>query len=558
MSTRTGVMSSLAAMVVLGAAVSLTPLPAAAGKGESGRDHATVLMKPELHHANPLRGVDTRGPSSSHRNVSPNVGGQPSRVVADSQIVRDANAPGTAAPVQQTAFYGMNQLRSGSLGSGFPPDITLASSSNTVLQAVNRRVQLRTLTGGILDTQNLDIFFKGTTTNTMFDPKVYFDRNSSRQRYYVVALDGQTPSFSRLHIAISRSATPTSFNTSSWCKYSFDARTPVSNNPVTWADYPGLGMGTRALVVTTNQFDSNNDFQYSAVWGFDKLVANNNSTSCPSLSNWRWRASPSVGDRSAFTLQPVQQYTNVSSTTQAPNPAYMVSSYSGSSLTYRVWRITNIGTGTPTLSVVALSGSYAYSIPPKSPGGRHPTSGNPTLIDTGDTRVLQAASLSNRIYLSHTTGCQFTSGTALEACARYVRIDAGISSTGAMTATIVQQSILGGGNGWYYSFPGVAVNSGGAVATAFNVGSTAGYPGSAYATKAYANSAFSGSSWLTQGTCYPNATFSSLRGYNRAGDYTGAQTSTDFSTFWLSAERAVALAGVGCGWQTRIARIQHG
>jgi hypothetical protein len=315
-------------------------------------------------------------------------------------------------------------------------------------------------------------------------------------------------------------------------------------------------MGSRAIVLTTNQFNSSNSFQYAAVWAFDKLVANNNTTSCPSLPNWRWRASSTTTDLNAFTLQPVQHYTNPSSTSHAPNPAYLVSTRAGTSNTYRIWRITNVGTGVPLLSNVTRTGSFNYSIPPKSPGGRNST-GGATLIDTGDTRVLQAAGLGNRIYLSHTTGCQFTAFTALEACARYVRIDHTISSTGALGASIIQQANLGGGNGWYYSYPGVAVNNSGSVATAFNVGSTSGFPGSAYATKAFGSASFAGSFWLTQGTCFPNATYQASRGYNRSGDYTGAQTATDAQTFWVSAERAVSISGVGCGWQTRIARLQH-
>lgn len=92
-------------------------------------------------------------------------------------------------------------------------------------------------------TMTLDGFFKGVDGLRLFDPKVYYDRNSARPRHYIVALEGGSSAFSRLHIAVSRSTDPSTLAPGSWCRYSFDARVPVAGSAATWADYPGLGMG---------------------------------------------------------------------------------------------------------------------------------------------------------------------------------------------------------------------------------------------------------------------------------------------------------------------------
>ena len=254
-------------------------------------------------------------------------------------------------------------------------------------------------------------------------------------------------------------------------------------------------------------------------------------------------------------MQPVQHYTNPSSFTGISAPNYLVNSFAGTGTLYRVWRVYNLASGSPFLQVANLFGSYTYSGPPLSPGGRNPATGAATGIDSGDTRTLQAAGLGNRLYATHSTACQFTAGTALESCARYVAIDVGATASGGIAAAIRQQTTNGGGDGFYYHHPSVAVNNAGAVGSSFNVNSVTGFSSSAYATKAFTENDFPAEFYLAQGTCPASATYQDTRGSNRSGDYNGAQTSQDGTTFWLAAERSVSIANVGCGWQTQVARI---
>jgi len=449
----------------------------------------------------------------------------------------------------------MSQLPTTSPGWGYPPDTSLAAGGTRVIQVVNRRIKMTTANGGTASTRTLDAFFKGTSSNTMYDPKVFYDRNATNRRYYVVALDGTNTAFSRLHLAVSRSTDPTTLAPTSWCRYFFDARVPVAGRAATWADYPSIGAGPNGLLITTNQFSDASAFQYNAIWAFNKNLVANNAAACPSIQRYNWAASSALADLSAFTVQPVQHYTNPSSFTGISSPNYLVNSYAGTGSLYRVWRVYNIASGSPFLQVANLYGSYTYAGPPLSPGGRNPSTGAATGIDSGDTRTLQAAGRGNRLYATHSTSCQFTAGTALESCARYVAIDVGATQSGAIAASIRQQTTNGGGDGYYYHHPSLAVNNAGAVGSSFNVNSVTGFSSSAYATKAFAENDFPAEYYLAQGTCPASATYQSTRDHNRSGDYNGAQTSQDGTTFWLAAERSVSIANVGCGWQTQVARI---
>ena len=529
-----------------------------------------TLAPPTVSVDEPVRGPAADGPRSAPRGGAPGSarqGGPASAQLFDDQVLSDASrlpetppaqAARTAAlaPVIGTSFVGTTQLTSTAAGWGYPPDTSLAAGGTHVIQVVNRRIRMTSSTGGSGITRTLDAFFKeSTTTNTMFDPKVFYDRNATNRRFYVIALDGGSTAGSRLHLAVSRSTDPTALTSSSWCRYSFDARVPVAGRATTWADYPSIGTGPNGLLITTNQFSDAGAFQYNAIWAFNKTLVNANATGCPSIRRYNWAASSSTADSSAFTVQPVQHYTNPSSFTGVSSPNYLVSSYSGTGTLYRVWRVYNLASGSPLLQVANLYGSYTYSTPPLSPGGRNPDTGAATKIDSGDTRVLQAAAIGNRLYATHSTACQFTAGTALEACARYVAIDVGATTSGGIAAAIRQQTTNGGGNGYFYHHPSVAVNNAGAVASSFNVNSVSGYSSSAYATKSYTENDFPAEYYLAQGNCFASATYQAKRGYNRSGDYNGAQTSQDGTTFWLAAERSVAITGVGCGWQTQVARV---
>lgn len=450
-----------------------------------------------------------------------------------------------------TSFVGLD--RPGAANNGFvffPPDTIVAKSFTRVLEATNSAVRLFTTTGTVIGTSNLNAFFGVSTTNgRLFDPKVYFDRNAANRRFYVVALQkaGTTDAsgVSRIWLAISRSSDPASLAAANWCRYNINGKRNAGTSLSSWADYPGLGIGADALVISVNQFTfTGNSFTFAIVRAYRKLVAANNATSCPTIPGFVFQpAGSTVGSGSVFTLQPVQHYVSPSSFTGTTNPAYLLSTIWGTNNAYRVWQVRNVG-GTPTLRVVNVTGSFNYGVQPNAP-----QKGSAVLLDTGDNRMTQAAGRSNLLSGVHGTLCNIGGG-ATESCVRVVRIIVGQNSSGALTAVLNQQRTFGGGAGVFYYWPGIAVNIVNQTAIAFHRSSSTSYLSSWWTMKDSASTLFESASPFTTGTCAQSS--------NRTGDYIGAQTDpSGVRSFWLAGERATTIAG-SCQWQTQIIKVVPG
>ncbi|HEV8714582.1 MAG TPA: hypothetical protein VGX03_17355 [Candidatus Binatia bacterium] len=454
--------------------------------------------------------------------------------------------PKPSAPRVALSFVGLDRPSAANNGNEFfPPDTIVAKSNTRVLEAVNSALRLFTTTGGVLQTRDLNTFFGASLSNGfVFDPKVYFDRSAANRRFYVVALQSDFLSVSRIWLALSRSPDPASLNAANWCRYNIDGRRNVGTGDASFADYPGLGVGADALVISTNQFRFFEEtFTFTIVRAFNKLVAANNASSCPTIPSFIFQPSNTVGDVTTFTLQPVQHYTSPSSFRGTTNPAYLLSTHYGSSAIYRVWQVRNVGGSSPTLCIKNVSGSFTYGLQPDAP-----QKNSSLLLDTGDNRVTQAAGVSNALSGVHGTLCQL-GRDANESCVRVVRIIVGQSESGALTARISQQTTFGGGNGVFYFRPGIAVNAREQTAVDFHRSSSSTFLSSVWAVKNHLETArFVSPSALTTGTCPQERS-------NRTGDYIGAQTDpANFTSFWLAGERATTIAGE-CQWQTQIIKV---
>lgn len=449
--------------------------------------------------------------------------------------------PARQAPRVATSFVGLDRPSAANHGSVFfPPDTIVAKSNTRVLEAANSAVRLFTTTGGVLQTKDLNTFFSAATGNgLLFDPKVYFDRNATNRRFYIIALQTDFLSTSRIWLAVSRSSDPANLNASNWCRYNIDGRRNAGTGNASFADYPGLGAGADSLVISTNQFRFADDtFTFSIVRAIRKNLLANNAASCPAIQSAVFQASTQVGDLRTFTLQPVQHYTSPSSFSGTTNPAYLVNTLFGSSTTYRVWQVRNVMGSSPTLRVRNVNGSFTYGVQPDAP-----QSGSDLLLATGDNRVTQAAGLGNALWPAHGTLCNVGGGEN-ESCVRTVRILVGQSSSGALTATLSQQTTVGG-TGWYLFWPGIAVNVTEQTAIVYQRSSAASFLSARWRLKNLCSASFGAAMDLTSGTCPQEVS-------ERTGDYTGAQTDpVNFSSFWLAGERATLIAGE-CQWQTRI------
>jgi hypothetical protein len=472
---------------------------------------------------------------------------------ADSLVGSPGIPPRDALPASSasTSFWGMAEVPPGSYSWGVPPDTSLARGPNRVIELVNRRARLSNSAGSVYATRDLNSFFgavdgSGNPSGSgLFDPKVFYDRNSTYPRFYAIALQGNdnyTLHLSRIYLAVSRSTGPSSLTTG-WCRYYLSTRRALGSATDTWADYPGLGIGRDALVVTTNQYTWPGvpRVAQGVIWAWAKESLANNSQSCPGLAApYKWIAD-GLNHTLPTTIQPAQHYTSPTSSTGVVRPVYLLNTVQGTK-NYGVWRIANVASGNPLLwGPLTLAGTWPNYVPPNAPGG------DGHLIETGDTRMIQVAGLANTIIGAHNTRCQWTALTAYESCVRLVRFSVGSTAGGGLTASLTQQVVSGGGDGWFYFYPSIALNNAGTLVSAFDVSSVEGYLGSAWGVKRSTEVNFSQVTWLTQGTC--------LRDTGRAGDYSGAEADPDGVRVWVAAERSAQITGVGCGWQTRIAAI---
>jgi hypothetical protein len=468
---------------------------------------------------------------------------------------RRVTLPGSGISPQAAMPTIFDGLDFASAGSAFvPPDTTMGKSSSHVLEAANTGIRLFSTSGTVQATRSLSSFFGVTTNGLPFDPKVYFDRNASRQRFYVVALQragfgdaDPTNDVSRILIAVSRSSNPGSLSSGSWCRYNFDGRRDVGTANQSWADFPQVGAGRDSFSFNTNQFlFTNGGFTFAVVRVWNKNVASNNSSSCPRVPRFTFQPASTAGDFSRFTIQAAQHYTSPSSFTGTTNPAYYLSTTRGASDQYHVFRVRNVAGGSPTLAETAVTGA-GYSFPPN--GGQ--PSGS-IVIDSGDNRVTQVAGIGNNITGEFTTACNFTPGTPNESCTLTPRVVVGQDAAGNLTATIAENPFEGLGDATFVHHASVATNS------ALQSGGTWLFNGASNNLSSVSLVKNVNDFWFTvqtyaPGTCVRAADFPSTT-TARAGDYSGAQTDPGLTSFWTAGEEATTVSG-SCLWRTRIGSL---
>jgi hypothetical protein len=454
------------------------------------------------------------------------------------------------APTVATNFAGLNRQTAANNGLVFnPPDTILGKSPSVAVEAVNSAIRTFTNTGTVTATTNLNTFFgSSTASGRFFDPKVYYDRNATNPRVYVIGLQqtgrGNTSladNVSRMWLAISRGPNPTNL-TSNWCRYNIDTRSEIGTSTESWGDYPSLGVGRDSLNLTINNFRFDTDaFRFARIHTLDKTVAANNAGSCPTIPRFIFQPSATAGNFGLFTIQPAQSYTSPSSGAGTTNPAYFLSTTRGTSNQYHVHRIRNVASGSPTYTRVTLTGT-GYGIPPS---GSQP--GTTTRIDSGDNRMLQVAGIGNTLVGQLTTVCNFTAGTPNESCTLTPRVSVGISGTGALTASMPENNFVGFTDNIFVHHPSIATD------TSLRSGATWEFNGpsdrlSSAAMSKVVNANWSGVLTYAPGNCsYTGATA-------RSGDYSGGQLDPGLTGFWLAGEQAITIGG-SCQWQTRVVRL---
>jgi hypothetical protein len=471
--------------------------------------------------------------------------------------------PLTKAVINRS-YAGLDYATSaGSDGVFWPPDTILGKGGSQVIEATNHAIRLMTAAGSVVATKSLNTFFSSdpSVESVLFDPRVVYDRLGPQTRNFVVSLQrNDTTNTASIYLAVSRSSAPADLEPASWCRYKINSvRAATDGDGVTWADYPMVGVGADAFLISNDQFSFRQPsfrYKYAILRVINKTALTNNATACPQYSASIFLVPtvlPGTEDLREANghVQPAIHFTLPTSFPARTNPLYMVSTvYAPTPFlaadTYRVWRVSNVAGGSPRVDVINLRAGKVYSFPPdaKQPGGG-------ISLNTRDNRIMQVAGMGDTLWAAHATNCRIDVGSNsyYKACIRFLQFFVSDSS-GTLNA-IFQQDVtfasLDQDTELSYFMPGIAVNSSGHAGISFLASSPSLYLSAAWTTKYAGDALFAPATVFAAGSC--------TRPGNQVGDYVGAQTNpNDLTSFWFAGESA-STAGGSCTWKTQILQV---
>lgn len=395
-----------------------------------------------------------------------------------------------------------NELDASSSGNFDPPDVQVAVGPNHVFEMVNVKGEIwNKNTGTSIQNVTLGSFFGfSSTTNGLSDPKILYDNQSSRWFTSIENFTNNT-----IAIAVSQTNDPTG----SWYKFHDSS---YSDCP----DQPKIGVSDDKLVVSVNDFScSTGAFLNAEVHVFNKTKLITGAESMQNLSL-------PVTD---FGITPVQSQSSTS-------PLYMVSDGGVSSTNQiRLYNLTGqvpnvvIKGGTPavlTVNTIHLAPSAVQPI-------------TTTLLDTGDTRVLDAAWYKGKLWFSLNDGCTPNGDTITRSCIRLTQINTN-------TTTVTQDFDINASSTYYY-YPALRLDEFGGLGTIFGTSNSATYPSLLVTAQAASDpvKSYKPLSYLKNGTNYEDVldgcptsnTFTCAR----YGDYFGASLDpSDNSRVWVAGE----------------------
>jgi hypothetical protein len=340
-----------------------------------------------------------------------------------------------------------------------PPDTDIAVGPADVVDTVNSTIEVRSRTGAILGSDDLNTFLSIFSGYYSTDPRIIYDAGS--QRWWLT--DTEAPNAftcpmvgAPVLIAVSASSNPLPFT--NWIVYELPFVTPGT----VLGDQPGLGISTNTVAASFNDYDCSGGFIGSDVDILQKTDLEHNSGA---NANVPFSGGP-------FSPQPVQSFG--STTTQ-----YVVANDSdcGSVLCPSPAVEVDAFTGTPEGGNVAVAQTLPAMLPTAvdSTGNLPPAqqSGTSTTIQTDDDRFLNAVWENGVIWTAGGTQCTPTGDSALRSCLDYVGVTA--SSTGVVNPTITQINNVGV-SGRYLYYPAVSVDAAGDVFTVFGESSSSTFP----------------------------------------------------------------------------------
>ncbi len=353
-----------------------------------------------------------------------------------------------------------------------PPDTMGAVGPSHLMVMLNSEVLVQDKTGQRLEPPiSLPSFWtaSGKLVGMPFDPDLLYDPGAGRW-IATVAADADSPT-SQVWVAISDGADPTE----EWKFYGF----PADETGDTWADFPRVGLNNTWIAISANMFGvgGENPFAGAKMWVVDRETALAGGALTVTVFPTHFDL---VNNVDGFVIEPAVTF--------GDEPTLYLVDYSGlSSVGVQLVRLSQItGTGpAPEWSVVPNGEFQAglffvennfnaeqinasqLGVAPTCDGGTRdgdgcsrdidcppgPPDAVCRLIDTNDSRMLNAVFRNGRLWCTHSGGLPARSAPNRTAVFWY-QLD-----PQTMPHPIVQSGVIDGGAGIHHFFPSIAVNT---------------------------------------------------------------------------------------------------
>lgn len=521
--------------------------------------------------ASPAGGMTTMGRVTQRMAIAGTVNTAASDPVHDLTIVGGAASAGFNGLTHrdQRMANGGNQY------SVEPPNPSIATAHNYVLEGVNNAIQVYNLSGTpllpvVLSTNQLfgvtPAIDRATGINGVYptDMRVFYDQASDRwfvlQRAQDYDIFGNLLSTSHYYLAVSQTGDPTG----TYNIYTMDTTNASYPGCPCVADYPQIGADQYGLYISANQYQSLFEpYVAASILAISKIALAEGAAAPPAF---QFNIPFTTGDE--FTIQPAVTPPGGSYFLANGGVEYFVSTRTTSGNAVALWALSNTSsfvTQPQLLLTKVLVPTLNYSLPPvatQPPGFRPYGSslfppGQLPFIETGDTRALSVSYVGGRLYIAVASRVTDQAGHSLAGGA-YIVVSAAIRRAAANVpatpmGSVVQQGYLVAANN-NLLFPSMAVDAHGHGAIAATLTGPDWYPSTVFVPF----TTFSAPSILrvVAAGVLPEDGFTAYKGVPaRWGDYSGAVVSPDGS-LWIVSEYIGNLPRTDlANWQTFIAQF---
>jgi len=425
-----------------------------------------------------------------------------------------------------------------------PPDTHGAVGPTHLVTMLNSEVRIQAKAGDVLSTVSLSSFWSALGGRP-FDPKIIYDHVHAR---WIATCDANARSdSSKVYFAMSSASDPTGV----WHFYAFDA----DPGDTLWADYPGLGANMSWIAITNNMFmlPPSSSFRGAKMWVIDKSTALAGGVLTVTVFPTKFDYVMGV---SSSTLQPCLTF-------GFEPKLYIVDRAPFSSGGVKLLRLSEIsGTGpAPTWSVTAgstvLPGSGLFLVANNFEFGqmKAPQLGSTALIETNDSRIINAVYRNGKIWCTHSGGLPI--GAVDRTAVFWYQLDPTMMA--ATGSPIIQSGVLDGGAGVHHFFPSISVNAVDDVCVGFSRADATRYVEAVFTMRLGIDplGTMQQITVLKPGESSYTKYFGGTR--NRWGDYSATVVDpSDDMTFWTIQEYADSCVGTGLDdgrWATWWAKI---